>query len=106
MSRAVLGIEIPERYRAARSLPAAPPPPLDWWRGFRSRELTTLVEEAQTANFDIAAAIARIIQADAQSKVAGAPLLAGRRFRRQRDALAPAGRAGSFDLPDRGQRQL
>jgi NodT family efflux transporter outer membrane factor (OMF) lipoprotein len=71
----LLGIEIPERYRAARSLPAAPAPPLDWWRSFRSRELTALIEEAQTANFDIAAAVARIIQADAQSKLAGAPLL-------------------------------
>jgi multidrug efflux system outer membrane protein len=73
--RSLLGIEIPERYRAAQSLPPSAPPALDWWRGFRSRELTGLIEEAQTANFDIAAAIARIIQADAQSKIAGAPLL-------------------------------
>lgn len=75
--RSLLGIEIPARYRTAQSLPPAPPPALDWWRGFRSRELTSLIEEAQTANFDIAAAVARIIQADAQSKIAGAPLLPG-----------------------------
>ena len=51
------------------------PPALDWWRGFRSRELTNLIEEAQAANLDIAAAIGRIMQADAQAKIIGAPLL-------------------------------
>jgi NodT family efflux transporter outer membrane factor (OMF) lipoprotein len=50
-------------------------PALDWWRGFRSAELTKLVEEAESANFDIAAAVARITQADAQSKIIGAALL-------------------------------
>ncbi len=51
------------------------PPTLDWWRGFRSTELTALMEEAQKVNLDIAAAVARFIQADAQARVAGAPLL-------------------------------
>src|SRR5437870_11558584 len=68
-------IPIPGLYKAAPRAPTSAPPALDWWRGFRSKELTSLIEEAQTANFDIAAAVARIIEADAQSKVAGAPLL-------------------------------
>ncbi len=50
-------------------------PPLDWWRSFHSRELTKLIEEAREANLDIAAAVARIVQADAQARIAGAPLL-------------------------------
>ncbi len=50
-------------------------PSLDWWRGFRSRELTEIIENAREANLDIAAAVARIVQADAQSRIAGAPLL-------------------------------
>ncbi|HVV60813.1 MAG TPA: efflux transporter outer membrane subunit [Pseudolabrys sp.] len=50
-------------------------PPLDWWRKFRSRELTGLIEQARAANLDIAAAVARIVQADAQARIAGAPLL-------------------------------
>ena len=50
-------------------------PALDWWRGFRSKELTEVIEEARAANLDIAAAVARIVQADAQARVAGAPLL-------------------------------
>ena len=64
---------------------------LDWWRGFRSRELTALIEEAQTANFDIAVAIARIIQADAQSKIAGAPLLPAADFDASVTRSRPAG---------------
>jgi len=68
-----LDVDIPPAYRAGRGDTA--PPQLDWWRGFRSPELTALIEEAQRANFDIAAAIARIEQADAQSKIAGVPLL-------------------------------
>jgi multidrug efflux system outer membrane protein len=68
-------LEIPNGYKAARSTGNGAPPTLDWWRGFRSSELTTLMEEAQTVNLDIAAATARIIQADAQARVAGAALL-------------------------------
>jgi outer membrane protein, multidrug efflux system len=66
-------LEAPPPYRAGRGTSA--PPALDWWRGFRSGELTRLVEEAQANNADISVAIARIIEADALSKVAGAPLL-------------------------------
>jgi len=69
-----VAVEIPGSYKAAPGTPSNRPPKLDWWRDFRSKELTDLMEEAQAANFDIAAAIARIIQADAASKIAGAPL--------------------------------
>jgi NodT family efflux transporter outer membrane factor (OMF) lipoprotein len=71
--RSELAAEIPPKYGAGQGQSA--PPSLDWWRSFRSRELTNLIEEAQVANFDIAAAIGRILQADAQAKIAGAPLL-------------------------------
>jgi NodT family efflux transporter outer membrane factor (OMF) lipoprotein len=65
----------PQGYKAA--IPSNPdaPPTLDWWRGFRSRELTQLMEEAQTVNLDIAAAVARLVQADAQARITGAALL-------------------------------
>ncbi len=69
-------LEIPDGYKAARlSTARDAPPTLDWWRGFRSRELTGLMEEAQTVNLDIAAATARFKQADAQARIAGAALL-------------------------------
>ena len=69
-------LDVPEGYKAARlSTAKDAPPTLDWWRGFRSRELTGLMEEAQTVNLDIAAATARFRQADAQARIAGAALL-------------------------------
>jgi multidrug efflux system outer membrane protein len=68
-------LDIPNGYKAARLTNADAPPTLDWWRGFRSRELTDLMEEAQTVNLDIAAAVARFKQADAQARMAGAALL-------------------------------
>src|SRR5438067_1270862 len=68
-----LAVDIPPAYREARGVPPGPRPSLDWWRGFQSKELTDLIEEAQSANYDIAAAVARIEQADAASKIAGAP---------------------------------
>jgi outer membrane protein, multidrug efflux system len=68
-------LDIPDGYKAARLTDKDAPPTLDWWRGFRSSELTTLMKEAQTVNLDIAAATARFIQADAQARIAGAALL-------------------------------
>lgn len=70
-----LAVAIPGAYRAPHGAPYAAPPALDWWSAFRSRELTALIQEAQAANLDIAAATARITQADAAARVAGAALL-------------------------------
>jgi NodT family efflux transporter outer membrane factor (OMF) lipoprotein len=68
-------LDVPGSYRAAGGKTDAALPQLDWWRGFRSRELTALIEAAQIVNLDIAAASARIAQADALARIAGAPLL-------------------------------
>src|SRR6478609_2073748 len=84
-----LAPDIPPKYGAGNG--EAAPPALDWWRGFRSRELTNLIEEAQAANFDIAVAMAQIIQADAQSKIAGAPLLPAAEFDASATRSRPAG---------------
>src|SRR5215469_3883090 len=71
-----LGLDIPASYRAApKSNADAAVPTVDWWRGFRSSELTMLMDEAQLHNLDIAVAIAQIVQADAQAGISGAPLL-------------------------------
>jgi outer membrane protein, multidrug efflux system len=68
-------LDVPEAYRATPQSAAAAWPSKDWWRGFRSAELNELIEEARERNFDIAAAIARVRQADAQVRIAGAALL-------------------------------
>jgi NodT family efflux transporter outer membrane factor (OMF) lipoprotein len=68
-------VDVPPNYRAATGKPYGALPAPDWWRGFRSRELTSFVEKAHQYNLDIAAAVARIEQADASTRIAGAPLL-------------------------------
>src|ERR1700753_2646036 len=63
--RPELNLEIPAAYREAQKrAPDAAVPAMDWWRGFRSAELNSLMEEAQIFNLDIAAAAAQIIPAD------------------------------------------
>jgi outer membrane protein, multidrug efflux system len=76
--RPELSLDVPTAYRSGPKSEAAAdkaPPAVDWWRGFRSSELTTLMDAAQTNNLDIAVAVAQIIQADAQVGISGAPLL-------------------------------
>ena len=69
-------LDVPGGYKAAR-LRRRATHRRRWTGGaaFRSRELTQLMEEAQTVNLDIAAAVARFVQADAQARIAGAALL-------------------------------
>jgi outer membrane protein, multidrug efflux system len=56
--------------------PSAPEwPGAEWWRGFQSEQLNAYIAQAEQANDDLRAAIARIHQADAQRRIAGAPLL-------------------------------
>ena len=73
-------LSIPPAYDGGPRTPGtvdAAVPHLDWWRSFHSPELTATIEEARTANLDIAAVVARIVQADAQSRMAGSALLPG-----------------------------
>jgi multidrug efflux system outer membrane protein len=68
-------LEIPPAYRASAATAAAAWPTGAWWRGFGSPQLSALIEEARFSNFDLQAAIARVQQADAQVRIAGAGLL-------------------------------
>jgi outer membrane protein, multidrug efflux system len=71
-----LNLEVPANYRAGPKANAdASVPMLDWWRSFRSSELSALMDAAQIYNLDIAVAMAQIVQADAQVGVSGAALL-------------------------------
>ena len=79
-------IEMPPAYRAGPRHADAALPSVVWWRGFGSKELTALIEESLTSNFDVAAAVARIVQADANSRDRRRGAAADRRSQRQRDA--------------------
>ncbi|MFZ0500031.1 MAG: efflux transporter outer membrane subunit [Steroidobacteraceae bacterium] len=50
-------------------------PSADWWRGFHSAELTRLMASGRTANDDLAAAIARVREAEDQVGISSAALL-------------------------------
>ena len=50
-------------------------PAADWWHGFGSPRLDELIAAAERSNDDLAAAVARVQEADAQARIAGAPLL-------------------------------
>lgn len=47
----------------------------DWWTGFGNSELNSLIRQADANSFDIAASIARVEQAQASARIAGAALL-------------------------------
>jgi len=68
-------IPAPSAWRGEEVEGAPAWPSSDWWRGFSSPQLDQLIEEAQHTNDDIAAAVARVREADAQARIAGAPLL-------------------------------
>jgi multidrug efflux system outer membrane protein len=50
-------------------------PEAGWWHGFSSPQLDQLIDDAQRGNDDLAAAVARVREADAQARIAGAHLL-------------------------------
>jgi outer membrane protein, multidrug efflux system len=65
----------PESWATTAS-PAVPEwPAIDWWRGFKSSDLDGYIGQAEAANDDLRAAIARVEEADAQRRIALAPLL-------------------------------
>ncbi len=68
-------LEVPAGFRATPVTARAAWPAQGWWRGFRSPTLDGLMAEAAASNFDIAAAVARVRQADAAVRIAGASLL-------------------------------
>lgn len=65
----------PGSWRNADQLASPEWPSTDWWRAFGTPQLDTLMLQAQQHNFDLAAAAARIRQADAQIQIAHAQLL-------------------------------
>jgi NodT family efflux transporter outer membrane factor (OMF) lipoprotein len=76
-------------------------PQSGWWHGFGSLRLDELIAQAQQSNDDLAGAIARVQEADAQLRIAGAPLLPsldlGATATRERTALPTQG-VGVFNV--------
>ena len=68
-------VDVPGSFTASADGAAAAWPAQGWWSNFHSPELDGLINRARIYNTDLNAAVARVIQADAQVRVSGAPLL-------------------------------
>jgi multidrug efflux system outer membrane protein len=68
-------VDIPPAFRATAASAAAAWPPTEWWHAFGSTELDGLIADARAHNQNLAAAVARVVEADAQVSISGAPLL-------------------------------
>jgi NodT family efflux transporter outer membrane factor (OMF) lipoprotein len=68
-------VDVPGAFRASADTAQAAWPATGWWENFGSPELDALMNRARIFNDDLAAAAARVIQADAQVRISGAPLL-------------------------------
>ncbi|ESW36263.1 TolC family protein, partial [Pseudomonas taiwanensis] len=69
------GIAAPSAWQGEAASPSAQLPTTQWWQAFASRELDRLVQHALHNAHDLAAATARVRQAQARAVIAGAPLL-------------------------------
>src|SRR5258706_7951352 len=67
--------DVPSAFEQAATTNAPIWPTPDWWRNFGSTELDQLIATTQTQNLDLAAAEARVLQADARVRQTGAALL-------------------------------
>jgi NodT family efflux transporter outer membrane factor (OMF) lipoprotein len=68
-------VEVPPHWREALGREEAAWPSVEWWHGFGSAELDDYIAKARHSNNDIAAAMARVREANALATVAGAALL-------------------------------
>jgi multidrug efflux system outer membrane protein len=66
--------DLPDQFEQSAA-PAAGWPSSEWYRAFASDELIALIAQADSTNLDLAAAQARIRQADARAHAAGAAIL-------------------------------
>lgn len=69
------GIATPPAWQGEPATPSAQLPTAQWWQAFASSELDRLVQHALHNAHDLAAATARVRQAQARAVIAGAPLL-------------------------------
>ncbi len=67
--------QVPAAFQNTAPAAEAAWPGKDWYRGFRSPALNGLISEAAGQNLDLAAARARIVEADARARQAGAAIL-------------------------------
>lgn len=68
--QALTPADVPAKFTAPITASKQLWPQADWWKSFGSPELAGFVETAQSNNLDLAAAYARVLQAEARSGIA------------------------------------
>ena len=68
-------VDLPAGWTGAATANDQAWPDKHWWQRFGSPELTHLVDEGQSGNLELAAALARVRQAEAGARIAGVSLL-------------------------------
>jgi outer membrane protein, multidrug efflux system len=68
------GVDTPAQWKGGKVAMAPASINADWWRNFDNKELDALMDLALANNNDLRAALARIHEAKADLKIAGAPL--------------------------------
>jgi NodT family efflux transporter outer membrane factor (OMF) lipoprotein len=68
-------VDVPEHFIHAAEAPSLVSVDAFWYQTFASSELDELIKSADVANQDLAAAQARVVQADARARAAGAAIL-------------------------------
>jgi multidrug efflux system outer membrane protein len=91
---------LPATFVAQRTPGASAWPSRDWYAGFGSPELQRLIETASTGNMDVMKARARVAQADARARQAGAAILPSVNLGANGNYLAGHSRAGSAHETD------
>ncbi|MFZ1990244.1 MAG: efflux transporter outer membrane subunit [Alphaproteobacteria bacterium] len=66
--------DVPQKWTGAEVAQGSAWPTRDWWKGFGSKELESLLYEAEANSFDTRAAALRVVQAEAQVTSAGSSL--------------------------------
>ena len=66
--------DVPDKWTGAQVAQGSAWPTRDWWKGFSSKELESLLYEAEANSFDTRTAALRVVQAEAQVTSAGSTL--------------------------------
>jgi NodT family efflux transporter outer membrane factor (OMF) lipoprotein len=77
-------------------------PDKHWWQRFGSPELTHLVDEGQSGNLELAGALARLKQAEAEARIAGVSLLPTANFYSDASRALPIRRGSAATSADSG----
>lgn len=84
-------VDLPAAWTAAETSNHQAWPDKDWWQRFGSQELTRLVDEGQSSNLELAGALARVRQAEAEARIAGVSLLPTANFYGDANRAMPIG---------------